>query len=771
MKKQVSLLFLIYFLNTIQAQNLFPSLGEIFKDDIVPRIDIIIPNTDLNTILDPINANSNTEYSASFIFDNGNVRDTLNNVGFRLRGNTSRNADKKSFKVSFNTFESGRKYYGLEKLNLNGEHNDPSIARSKICWDLLRDFGVPAPRSNHVDLYINGAFYGLYMNVEHIDEEFVEERFGNQDGNLYKCTWPVEFKYISNNPNDYKGGGYELKTNLDANNYADLSNFISVLNQTPIANLACELEKVFNVDNYIKVMVIDVMTANWDGPIWNKNNCYIYKNSATGKFEYIPFDLDNTFGISWFPNIDWGTRNIYQWSHSSEPRPLYNRILQVQEYKDRYSYYMNQLLQNHWSTAILNPKIDQIKTMISPSAQNDSFRILDYGFTYQEFIQSFDQPINHPHTTYGIKNYIQKREQFTNSQLVINDIYPIMSELKTNVSIQNQTLHLQIQIRDNQTLSNVKGWASEDGGAFTNFDLFDDGLHLDELANDGIFGGDYVININSGDVSYYVEAIDNQSNAARFPRCEDISFSYNPALPKLVINEILASNETILADEAGEFDDWIELYNADSQPINLTGKYLSDNPNEPTKWELPNLTLATGDYLLIWADENGSQGNTHANFKLSKNGETIGIYSGAENNFAPIDEVTFPAQTKDVTYGRLPNGTGDFQILDIASPSENNEGNVIIEPPVEVTTLQMFPNPFSDFVKILHPYDTPNLKIFNSIGEEVFSAFAIEKEFIWYGKNQSGILLGSGTYFIVLLEIDEEKSNVLESNQLVVLRK
>ena len=76
-------------------------------------------------------------------------------------------------------------------MNLNGEHNDPSIIRSHLTWNLFRGHaGAWAPRSNHVEFYINGRYYGLYINTEHVDEEFVESRFGNNLGNLYKCTYP-----------------------------------------------------------------------------------------------------------------------------------------------------------------------------------------------------------------------------------------------------------------------------------------------------------------------------------------------------------------------------------------------------------------------------------------------------------------------------------------------------------------------------------------------------------------------------------------------------
>ncbi len=142
------------------------------------------------------NLESDIEFTASFVFDNGNVRDTIYPVGFRLRGNTSRYSQKKSFKVSFNRFTSGGKYYGVEKLNLNGEHNDPSVIRSKICWDMLRKMEIPAPRSNHVRVYINDDYYGLYINVEHIDEEFIKTRFTYNDGNLYKCLYPANLNYL-----------------------------------------------------------------------------------------------------------------------------------------------------------------------------------------------------------------------------------------------------------------------------------------------------------------------------------------------------------------------------------------------------------------------------------------------------------------------------------------------------------------------------------------------------------------------------------------------
>ncbi len=144
---------------SVKAQELFPEPGEVFSDDVLPIVDIIIPQSSLDFIFAQGNEESDYHWPATFIFDNGTIRDTVEEVGFRLRGNTSRYSDKKSFKVSFNTYEPGRKFYGVEKMNLNGEHNDPSIMRAKTCWDMARGMEIPASRSNHVALYVNDVYY------------------------------------------------------------------------------------------------------------------------------------------------------------------------------------------------------------------------------------------------------------------------------------------------------------------------------------------------------------------------------------------------------------------------------------------------------------------------------------------------------------------------------------------------------------------------------------------------------------------------------------
>ena len=95
--------------------------------------------------------------------------------------------------MAFNAFVQGQKWKGLEKMNLNGEHNDVSIMRSRLSNQILASAGLPCSRTSYVKLFINEEYKGLYINVEHIDDEFLQRRFMDDDeGNLYKCFWGAD---------------------------------------------------------------------------------------------------------------------------------------------------------------------------------------------------------------------------------------------------------------------------------------------------------------------------------------------------------------------------------------------------------------------------------------------------------------------------------------------------------------------------------------------------------------------------------------------------
>ena len=146
--------------------------------------------------------------------------------------------------------------------------------------------------------------------------------------------------------------------------------------------------------------------------------------------------------------------------------------------------------------------------------------------------------------------------------------------------------------------------------------------------------------------------------------------------PAVVINELMADNDNTSEDPQGDYDDWVELFNRTDSPIDLTGMYLSDKEDNPTKWQFPDGTvIAANGYLIVWCDEDHDDEEAteglHSNFKLSKSGETVLLVDTDANGNTVLDSIVFGEQETDVSYGRIPNGTGDFQVVAATPGAEN----------------------------------------------------------------------------------------------------
>ena len=690
----LSLTFIFGIQAFVIAQSNLPDNGPLFLQDEVATVNIYLHPDSFDLMVTDIEYGHTHEFDATFIYTTSTFSDTIQNIGFRLRGNTSLYSAKKSFKVSFNTFSPGASYFGVEKMNLNGEHNDVSIMRSKLGWELIRNRGLPGSRTSYVRLYVNDEYRGLYLNVEHFDETFIERYYGEQIGNLYKCLWPATLEYISENPNAYKleSGGrriYELKTNLEEDDYTGLARFINTIHNATDESFECELEEVFNVDDYLKNAALEVLLSHWDGYIVNKNNFYLYENPKTGKVEWISYDLDNTMGIDWF-NVNWATTDFYNWNFES--RPLYDRIMESEKYRNQFSYYIFELIASHFNPSSMVSRAYEIQDLVEDAALEDDYKGFDYGFSDQDFLDAIDQAWG-SHVTMGIAEYVNARYLHTLASIEPHSDPIIIKDVKDSLLAVNSKAILVMTEGD---LDSVKLDVYENNSLVESLMMFDNGFYLDGEANDQVYGQIY--STNEDKFQFQVRAFLDGEAIEKFcsPKTSWTSISANP----MRINELMANNTTVITDELGEFEDWIELFNTSSTNLNTQDLFITDDIGCPNKWAFPDVNLEPIEFVLLWADNEEDEGQWHTNFRLASNGETIALFSLEDGAFRLVDITEFEELFADQPYGRVEDGFGPWEVLDIPTPGYSNIITSLGNSALDSEEITVYPNPADDYVKV-----------------------------------------------------------------------
>ncbi len=157
------------------------------------------------------------------------------------------------------------------------------------------------------------------------------------------------------------------------------------------------------------------------------------------------------------------------------------------------------------------------------------------------------------------------------------------------------------------------------------------------------------------------------------------SFAQNQ---NVIISEFMAINNSTLADEDGDFSDWIEIHNSGTLAIQLNNWFLTDNPLNLTKWSFPNINLEAGSYLIVFASEKNRKainGNLHTNFKLSGSGEYLALIEPDGSTFRSDFGDGYPAQQQDVSYGLI----GDhFIYISEPTPGEENTSGGLPSAPI-----------------------------------------------------------------------------------------
>jgi hypothetical protein len=193
--------------------------------------------------------------------------------------------------------------------------------------------------------------------------------------------------------------------------------------------------------------------------------------------------------------------------------------------------------------------------------------------------------------------------------------------------------------------------------------------------------------------------IDAGANSMTFtiatPRVTNSLFIIQPE--EVYINELMTSNSSDTTDTANEFEDWFEIYNPNLTEVNLAGYWLTDNPANPMKYQVPldrpdSTIIEAGGYLLFYADEQQGEGWNHVNFRLSNMGESLSLLS--PDGFTLADEIEFGALQSDTSYGRYTDGSPDWVLFTETTPEYSNNGATInVNEQDDELVLTVYPNP------------------------------------------------------------------------------
>ncbi|MDH5598730.1 MAG: T9SS type A sorting domain-containing protein, partial [Cyclobacteriaceae bacterium] len=345
------------------------------------------------------------------------------------------------------------------------------------------------------------------------------------------------------------------------------------------------------------------------------------------------------------------------------------------------------------------PLVDAIKNRIKADAANDLYRTYDYGYTYDDFLNSFITGQG-GHVKKGIRDYIFVRNITGLQQLDFTSSAPVIWWGENFIPRINQPLEIYARVEDDQPNLNVVLEYQLNGGALTEVPLLDDGQADDTVAMD-----EHYRILLSGltppyQLEYRIKATDLDGRISYFP---EIGFKTvtlnNPPAISLAINEVMPMNLVSKADEFNQFDDWIELYNFGTEIIDLSIGYLTDNPNNPNKWQMPPVNLNPNEFILFWADKETHQGPTHTNFSLSALGEYTGVYFGPEFGQELIDEVYYDSMVNNWSFGREVDGTGSFIVFRRSTPGITNSFVVGINANPH-QSIKVYPNPTTNKLTI-----------------------------------------------------------------------
>lgn len=360
------------------------------------------------------------------------------NVGIRYRGQTSYTYEgkKNPFMIKLDYIHPEQHHQGYSSFTLSMALRDPSYLREYLGFAIAREY-MNAPQANFCRLYVNDEYHGLYINVEPVDQGFLQRRMADNWSSLFKCS-PKENKDLG--PDHCRKGtfanlGFEEDPNCYMFNYTlkegegwqDLIELTRILEQEPH-----RVEEVLDVDAALWMLAYNNVMANLSSYSGRFSSNYYLYQGRDGRFVPVIWDLNLAFGS--FKNTGVGSdlssrdmERLDPYLHKDNPaKPLIKALLQNDLYQRIYTSHMRQIINDHFREDRFLNRARQLQKSIQPSVSQEK-----YGYyTLDEFMKSLDRTIGTKTKIPGLASFMEARTSFLRKNESLRFVTPELVKLE-----------------------------------------------------------------------------------------------------------------------------------------------------------------------------------------------------------------------------------------------------------------------------------------------------------------------------------------------------
>lgn len=489
MKKYLLFIFLVACMHAAQAQK------DLFDTKYIPEVRITFKEKNWSTLLDSLKISGSNMLLGDVTIDGTKIPV----AGVRYRGTSSfKYGDKRNpYQIKLNFVNKNANYQGVTTLTLSTALRDPSMVREVLGYEIARKY-MPAPRANYCKLYVNEEYRGLFVNVETIEENFLNKKFGTPDNTLVRCNAESKvtvdgcrkspFSSLEYEENDKcYDSNYEL---LSKDGWQDFYGMVKALNKNPET-----IENFLDVDKTLWMLAYNNVLVNLNSYTGgNSQNYYLYKDK-NGKFVPIIWDLNLNFGS--FKNTGVGEsdltleqlQNLDPFLHRlNANKPLIKAMYANPLYEKIYIAHCKTILADWIDNGLYTKRAKELQETARISFMNDPFKY----YKDADLNKSIDKTIGEHSKIPGLTEIMTKRSKFLKKhwgyQFTAPEVRDVKFTSREKLSSQNMTT-FKIQAKVEKFPKTVKiMYRSNPELPYMSATMYDDGQNGDGIANDKIFG-------------------------------------------------------------------------------------------------------------------------------------------------------------------------------------------------------------------------------------------------------------------------------------------